>query len=93
MRASLRMTAEKRPHPALVFASAAGSVTILYMQPTKAYAAQSKDSPLAPHSIDRRQPTATDVQMEILFCGICHSDLHTARSEWGEAELPVRPGP
>jgi alcohol dehydrogenase (NADP+) len=63
-----------------------------YMQPTKAYGAKSKDSPIDALSIERREPTATDVQMEILFCGICHSDLHTARSEWGEANYPCVPG-
>ncbi len=52
------------------------------MPKAKAYAAQSATSPLAPHSITRRDPTPTDVQIEILFCGICHSDLHQARNEW-----------
>src|SRR5208282_5868018 len=44
--------------------------------PAKAYAAQSAASGLAPASIRRREPGPTDVQMEILFCGVCHSDLH-----------------
>jgi alcohol dehydrogenase (NADP+) len=52
------------------------------MPKAKAYAAQSATSPLASHSITRRDPTPTDIQIEILFCGICHSDLHTARNEW-----------
>ncbi|BEU25626.1 NAD(P)-dependent alcohol dehydrogenase [Paraburkholderia caribensis] len=49
---------------------------------TKAYAAQSPTSALAPHTIDRREPGPHDVAIEILFCGVCHSDLHTVRGEW-----------
>ena len=48
----------------------------------KAYAAASAKSPLAPITIPRREPGEHDVQIEILFCGICHSDLHTVRGEW-----------
>jgi uncharacterized zinc-type alcohol dehydrogenase-like protein len=48
----------------------------------KAYSAASAKSPLAPTPIPRRDPGEHDVQIEILFCGICHSDLHTVRSEW-----------
>jgi len=48
----------------------------------KAYAAASASSPLAGATIRRREPGPTDVQIEILFCGICHSDLHTVRNEW-----------
>jgi len=58
----------------------------------KAYAAQQATSPLAPHTINRREPKAHDVQVEILFCGICHSDLHTARGEWGGTKYPCVPG-
>ena len=47
-----------------------------------AYAAASAKSPLAPMTIPRRDPGEHDVQIEILFCGICHSDLHTVRGEW-----------
>lgn len=50
--------------------------------PTKAYAAPSATSPLASHLIARREPLPTDVQIEILFCGVCHSDLHQTRDEW-----------
>ncbi len=62
---------------------------------TKAYAAQSATSPLASASIPRREPTARDVKIEILFCGICHSDLHYARNEWSslmQTEYPCVPG-
>jgi uncharacterized zinc-type alcohol dehydrogenase-like protein len=48
----------------------------------KAYAVASATSPFARTTIERRDPTPHDVQLEILFCGICHSDLHTARNEW-----------
>jgi uncharacterized zinc-type alcohol dehydrogenase-like protein len=49
---------------------------------TRAYAAQSATSPLAPHALTRRAPLATDVEIDILYCGVCHSDLHQARDEW-----------
>ena len=58
------------------------------MNDAKAYAAQSATSPVAPTKIKRRDPTENDVQIEILFCGICHSDLHTVRNEWA-AFLPT----
>lgn len=62
------------------------------MYSTKAYAAPSATSPLAPFSFERRDPGATDVQIDILFCGVCHSDLHTARGEWGGTTFPCVPG-
>lgn len=52
------------------------------MYTSKAYAANSATSPLAGTTIQRREPAAHDVQIEILYCGICHSDLHTVRDEW-----------
>ncbi|HET7214179.1 MAG TPA: NAD(P)-dependent alcohol dehydrogenase [Terriglobia bacterium] len=61
----------------------------------KAYSAASATSPLAPTVISRREPTESDVQIEILFCGICHSDLHTVRNEWAESmptTYPCVPG-
>src|ERR1700747_219566 len=57
----------------------------------KAYSAASKTSPLASASIPRRDTTARDVQIEILFCGICHSDLHQARDEWNSVMPTVYP--
>lgn len=48
---------------------------------SEAYAAHSATSPLARHTIERRAPLATDVEIDILYCGVCHSDLHTARNE------------
>lgn len=59
---------------------------------TKAYAAQSPDSPLAPFDIQRRELRPNDVEIEILFCGVCHSDIHTARSEWPGTVYPCVPG-
>jgi uncharacterized zinc-type alcohol dehydrogenase-like protein len=58
----------------------------------KSYAAQAATTPLAPFSIHRREPTPTDVEMEILFCGVCHSDLHQARNEWHNTVYPCVPG-
>jgi uncharacterized zinc-type alcohol dehydrogenase-like protein len=60
--------------------------------PTRAYAAQSAASRLAPFTIPRRAPGATDVAIEILYCGVCHSDLHTARGEWPGTLYPCVPG-
>src|SRR6202162_4243231 len=57
----------------------------------KAYSAMSATSPLASTTIARRDPTDTDVQIEILFCGICHSDLHQVRNEWKEVMPTVYP--
>lgn len=59
---------------------------------TAAFAAQSATSPLGPMSIDRREPGPSDVDIEILYCGVCHSDLHFARNEWGFTQYPVVPG-
>ena len=58
----------------------------------KAYAAQKPDGPLAPFKLDRRDTGVNDVEIEILFCGVCHSDIHTARDEWGGTMFPVVPG-
>jgi uncharacterized zinc-type alcohol dehydrogenase-like protein len=62
------------------------------MTKTLGYAAQSATSQLAPIGIGRREPGANDVEIEILHCGICHSDLHIARNEWGGTTYPVVPG-
>jgi alcohol dehydrogenase (NADP+) len=57
----------------------------------RAYSATSATSPLASATITRRDPTDTDVQIEILFCGVCHSDLHTVRNEWSDFMPTVYP--
>jgi uncharacterized zinc-type alcohol dehydrogenase-like protein len=58
----------------------------------KAYGAYAADKPLEAMHIERRQPGARDVQIEIAYCGVCHSDLHTVRSEWGGTLYPCVPG-
>ena len=60
--------------------------------PAAGYAAQAAGSPLSPFSFERREPGSRDVELEILYCGVCHSDLHTARGEWGGTVYPVVPG-
>ncbi|WP_459949232.1 NAD(P)-dependent alcohol dehydrogenase [Denitratisoma sp. agr-D3] len=60
---------------------------------TAAYGVESATSPVAPMAIDRREPLAQDVLIDILYCGICHSDIHQARNEWGGHSLyPMVPG-
>lgn len=59
---------------------------------TKAYAATAADKELAPFEIERRDPRAKDVLISIKYCGICHSDLHQARNEWGNSMYPMVPG-
>lgn len=58
----------------------------------KSYAAQSLDKPLEYYEFDRREPTENDVEIKVLFCGVCHSDIHTARGDWGEVNYPCIPG-
>jgi uncharacterized zinc-type alcohol dehydrogenase-like protein len=58
----------------------------------QAYGAYAADKPLEPIAIERREPGPSDVQIEIAFCGVCHSDLHTVRSEWGGTLYPCVPG-
>lgn len=62
------------------------------MIPAKAYAAYTPTTPLAPYDFDRRGVGPHDVQVEILYCGVCHSDLHQARDEWGGSIYPMVPG-
>ena len=61
------------------------------MYKSRAYSATSATTPLGPTSIPRRDPTDRDIQIEILFCGICHSDLHQVRNEWSGAMPTVYP--
>ncbi len=58
----------------------------------KAFSTPAATAPLAATTIERRQPTATDVQIQILYCGVCHSDLHFARDEWHFTQYPAVPG-
>ena len=59
--------------------------------PISSYAATSSSSPLAPHEIERRDVWASDVKIDIIYCGICHSDIHQARNEWGSTTYPIVP--
>lgn len=59
---------------------------------TSGYAAKDPKSPLVPFTFERYAPGHEDIQIDILFCGICHSDLHTARNEWKHTSYPVVPG-
>jgi uncharacterized zinc-type alcohol dehydrogenase-like protein len=58
----------------------------------KSYAAMAADKPLEYYEFDRREPNADDVVIDILYSGVCHSDIHTARGDWGEATYPCVPG-
>lgn len=59
---------------------------------TKAFGTAAADAPLQLMDIQRRDLTPDDVEIEILFCGVCHSDLHTARNDWGGTIYPAVPG-
>lgn len=62
------------------------------MSTAKAYATQSATSPLAPFTLERRAVGPKDVEIELAYCGICHSDIHMARGEWGNSTYPMVPG-
>jgi len=62
------------------------------MLSTKAYATHGPKEILVPYSFDRRDPRPNDVVIEIMYCGVCHSDLHQARDEWGGSLYPMVPG-
>jgi uncharacterized zinc-type alcohol dehydrogenase-like protein len=62
------------------------------MPTTKGYATPNAQSPLAPFNFTRREPGATEIAVEILYCGVCHSDLHMIRNEWGNSIYPMVPG-
>jgi uncharacterized zinc-type alcohol dehydrogenase-like protein len=60
--------------------------------PASGYAAHTPDTPLAPFQFDRRDPRRDDVVIDILYCGVCHSDIHNSRNDWGGAQYPMVPG-
>jgi uncharacterized zinc-type alcohol dehydrogenase-like protein len=62
------------------------------MSKVAAYATPSARAPLAPFTVDRRDPGPLDVAIDIMYCGVCHSDLHQARDEWGGSIFPMVPG-
>ena len=57
----------------------------------KAFGTAAADAPLKQMNIERREATAKDIEIEILYCGVCHSDLHTARNDWGGTIYPAVP--
>jgi uncharacterized zinc-type alcohol dehydrogenase-like protein len=59
------------------------------MIPVHGYAAQQVKGPLAPYSFERRQPRDYDVVIDIRYCGICHTDIHEVRNEWGGKKSPT----
>jgi len=59
---------------------------------TKAYAAPGAAKPLGPFELDRREPGPRDILIEIAYCGVCHSDVHQVRDEWGGSQFPMVPG-
>lgn len=62
------------------------------MPSSKGYAALDAQSPLAPFNFTRREPLASEIVVDILYCGVCHSDLHMARNEWSQSVYPMVPG-
>src|SRR5579862_2723874 len=62
------------------------------MNNTKAYAVHGPTDPLGPFSFQRREVGPHDVQIDIIYCGVCHSDIHQARDEWGGSIFPMVPG-
>ena len=62
------------------------------MSEVKAYAASSKTAELEPLKIERRDITTEDVEIDILYCGVCHSDIHTVKNDWKNSQYPVVPG-
>ena len=62
------------------------------MQKVQAYGAPAAGKPLAPMTVERREPGPRDVVLDVLYCGICHSDIHQARDEWGGGVFPMVPG-
>lgn len=62
------------------------------MSQAKAYAAQSATTPLAPYNIERRAPRPDDIAITIDYCGVCHTDIHYTRNDWGRSQYPMVPG-
>jgi uncharacterized zinc-type alcohol dehydrogenase-like protein len=61
------------------------------MIPVAAYAAKQAKAPLTPYSFERREPREHDVVVDIHYCGICHSDIHQVKDEWGGSTFPIVP--
>jgi alcohol dehydrogenase (NADP+) len=71
---------------------AAGQQVSEHPMKTVGYAATDASTPLAPFSFERRATRANDVAIDILYCGVCHTDLHYARNDWGATIYPTVPG-
>jgi D-arabinose 1-dehydrogenase-like Zn-dependent alcohol dehydrogenase len=63
-----------------------------FMRQTKAYATHAADAPLVPFTFAYRDPDPEEIEIQILYCGICHTDVHQARNEWGGTTYPCVPG-
>ncbi len=78
--------------PSKIYSHSRDKQRKLYRMKTKGYAALQADTPLSEFHFERRNLLPHDVLIEILYCGVCHSDLHTARNEWRNSVYPVVPG-
>src|SRR5688572_27465496 len=72
--------------------SSTAQSTVKDSLPTRSYAAQDASSGLSPWNFERRKPGPHDVQIEIRYCGVCHTDIHFVRDDWGISMYPMVPG-
>ena len=85
-------SAETNPSPASPAQPSSAQIDPAHAAPTRAYGALTANGPIAPMTIDRRALLPDDVAIDILYCGVCHSDIHMVRGEWGEQRYPMVPG-
>src|SRR5262245_52571261 len=76
-------------HSSVGYTSSGGTILMLS---TRGYAAKTATSKLEPYQFERREPGPDDVLIDIDYCGICHSDIHQIRDEWGGSIYPMVPG-
>src|SRR5271167_3464741 len=81
-----------KPHFCRRFGSANSTIRREIMHNTKGYAALSATTPLVPFSFHRRDPEPEEIEIQIQYCGVCHSDVHQARNEWQSTTFPCVPG-
>lgn len=74
------------------YAPRSSSAAPVATRTARAWVAHAATSPLEPFSVLRREPLDTDVVIDILYCGVCHSDLHQVRNEWASSLYPIVPG-
>ena len=77
--------------PVTTTSVSSGAISSAFLSPS-AFAAFDPSSPLGPYELERREPGPRDVQIEIAYCGVCHSDLHAVRNEWAGTVYPCIPG-